>query len=256
MREMSERLTCIVIGATGGIGSEIARGLARGGNNLVLGYHTAADKAEHLSRELRGLGVQILTCRIDATDQDAVAKLVSRTLATFGGIDVLVNTQGWLHELGPFHHETKDNIDKTIALELYSVIHTCQAVIPSMIAQKRGRIISVGSDAGKVGSGGGAVSAACRAGIIGLSKSIARELATYNITANVVCPGPTESPLLDKMPKDEINTKLMASLIKAVPMRRLATPQEVAALAVFLTTPEAGFITGQAISVSGGLTMN
>ena len=254
--EEQQRLACIVVGATGAIGAVIARGLATDGHNVVLVYHTAAGKANDLAEDLRGMDGVILAHKADVTDREEVDRLVQTTLDRFGRVDMLVNTQGWMHDMHLLQDETFENIQSTIALELQSVILCCKAVAPHMIMKGYGRIITIGSDSGKVGASGGAVSSACRAGVIGLSKALARELARYKITVNVVCPGPTESPLLEALKTTSgLTKKLTEGMINAIPMRRLGTPDEIAALALFLAGPKASFITGQAISVSGGLTM-
>lgn len=183
--------------------------------------------------------------------------MVRFALEHFGHIDVLVNTQGAIHQLALFHEEPLADMRRTVEIELMSVIHACRAVIPAMIKQRGGRIVTIGSDSGKVGSTAEAVSAACRGGVIALSKSLARELARHDITVNVVCPGPTETSLLDQMRNAPgLTGKLMDAMVRAIPMRRPGRPEEVADAAVFLASPQASYITGQALSVSGGLTMS
>lgn len=256
MHKQQEGRTSIVVGGTGGIGSHIVRKLAAAGDNVVLIYRSAQDKAEALAREIAADGGTCLLLQADLTAADAAAAMARQTVERFGRIDVLVNTQGYIHQLALFHEEPLADIQRSVDIELMSVIHACRAVIPQMIRQGSGRIVTVGSDSGKVGSTAEAVSAACRGGVIALSKSLARELARHKVTVNVVCPGPTETDLLDRMRNvPGLTAKLMESMVRAIPMRRPGLPEEVADLALFLASPQASYITGQAVSVSGGLTM-
>lgn len=255
MQQPSKR-TAIVVGGSGGIGSHIVRKFAAAGDNVVLVFRSAQDKADALAKEIAAGGGTCLPLQADVTDTTAAAEVARLAVAQFGRIDVLVSTQGHIHQLALFHEESLEDMRRSVDIELMSVIHVCHAVIPHMIRQGSGRIVTIGSDSGKVGSTAEAVSAACRGGVIALSKSLARELARHNVTVNVVCPGPTETDLLERMRNvPGLTAKLMESMVRAIPMRRAGRPEEIASLAVFLASPEASYITGQAVSVSGGLTM-
>jgi NAD(P)-dependent dehydrogenase (short-subunit alcohol dehydrogenase family) len=248
--------TSLVVGGTGGIGSHIVRKLAAAGDNVVLIYHSAADKAEKIAAEIRDGGGICMTMRADLTSPEETDTLVLQVLERFARIDVLVNTQGYIHQLALFHKEPLSEMRRSVDVELMSVIHACRAVIPQMISQGSGRIVTIGSDSGKVGSSAEAVSAACRGGIIALSKSLARELARHGVTVNVVCPGPTQTDLFERTRNvSGLTAKLMDAMVHAIPMKRPGLPEEVADAVVFLASPQASYITGQALSVSGGLTM-
>jgi 2-hydroxycyclohexanecarboxyl-CoA dehydrogenase len=252
-----ERRTCVVIGGTGGIGAEVLRQLADNNTNLVIAYRSRAEYAEQLAADMRALGAEAITVAVDARKPADLERLAQTAEQKFGGIDVWINLQGALRELVLFHEETDANIEASIDVELRSVIYACKAAIPRLIARKGGSIISVGSDSGKVGSTGEAVSSACRGAIIAFSKAVARELARHNVRVNVVCPGPTDTPLLDEMKKKEgLTGKVVGGMVRSIPLRRLGKPQEVAAMVVFLASEKGAYVTGQAISVSGGLTMS
>jgi NAD(P)-dependent dehydrogenase (short-subunit alcohol dehydrogenase family) len=247
----------MIVGGTGGIGSQIVRRLASSGCDIALVYRSAEKQAQQLDQEIEGLGRKCLLLKADVADNDQATAVVEKTVSTFGQLDVLVSTQGWLHELKLFHEDSLDNFRTTINIELWSVIYLAKAVIPHMIKQGGGRIVTLGSDSGKAGSTAEAVSAAARGAVIALSKSLARELSRHKITVNCVCPGPTDTALLQEMLKGEdLTGKLMRAMIKATPMRRAAMVEEVASVVVFLAGEDASFVTGQAVSVSGGLTMS
>ncbi len=254
---MTGNKVSIVVGGTGGIGSHIVLKLADAGSDIVLVYRSAEEKAAELKRKIEAAGRECMLVRADVSNHGEVQSFVSKVIERFGRIDALVNTQGWLHELHLFHEDTIENFQQTINTELWSVIYCCKAVIPQMIKQGSGRIVTVGSDSGKVGSLAEAVSSAARGGVIALSKSLARELARHKINVNTVCPGPTETGLFDRMLSTPGFTgKVMQSMTRAIPMRRLAHAEEVADVAVFLASGGSTYVTGQAISVSGGLTMS
>jgi 2-hydroxycyclohexanecarboxyl-CoA dehydrogenase len=192
--------------------------------------------------------------RTDITDRNQVQEMVSATLSSFGKLDILVNNAGW-DIIEPFTENNPDLWEKVIAVNLKGPIFCIRAALDPMMERKYGKIVNISSDAGRVGSSGEAVYSACKGGIIAFTKTIAREMARYQINVNCVSPGPTDTPLLAEMTKGETGTKIIEAMIKAVPLRRLAKPEDIAGAVAFLASDEAGFITGQTLSVSGGLSM-
>ena len=165
---------------------------------------------------------------------------------------MLVNNAGW-DKIEPFVKSQEETWDRVIAINLRGPIRCARAVLDSMIERRSGKIVSIGSDAGRVGSSGEAVYSAAKAGVIGFGRTLAREVARYGINVNVVCPGPTNTPLLQETIGG--NEKLMASLKQAIPLGRTGEPDDLASAVAFLSSDDAGFITGQTLSVSGGLSM-
>lgn len=245
----------LVAGASGGIGLKIAQLLLERGAKVGLHYRTAP-------RDLQAFADQygperVLLVKGDLTRRDDAQSIAARTVQQFGKLDAFLCTVGTALRIKPFLETDDATVDMTIDIELRSIINCVRAVLPPMIAAGGGQIVLVGSDSGKVGTSGESVSAACRGAIIAFSKSIAREYARQGILANVVCPGPTETGLWDDLVRnDEFGGKIGTAMVRATALRRLARPEEVAATAVFLASTEASFITGQAVSVSGGLTMS
>jgi 2-hydroxycyclohexanecarboxyl-CoA dehydrogenase len=172
-----------------------------------------------------------------------------------GQVDVLVNAAGW-HELKPFLETDEALWQRVVEVNYKGCLRTTKAVLPGMIERRFGRIVNIASDAGRVGSSGESVYAGAKAAVIAFGKTIAREVATKGITVNAVCPGPTRTPMLEGMAgSDERGAKLIAALERAVPMKRLGEPADVAGAVASLASEQAGYITGQTLSVSGGLTM-
>jgi len=165
-----------------------------------------------------------------------------------GCVDILVNAAGW-NDIQPFVENTPDYMDRVIAINLGGTLHLTQALLPAMIAAGKGKIINVSSDAGRVGSTGETAYAAAKGGVIAFTKSLAREVARYSINVNCVCPGPTDTPMLQSRPD-----KLKEAFLRAIPFRRFAKPEEIADAIVFFASPRSDYITGQVLSVSGGLT--
>jgi 2-hydroxycyclohexanecarboxyl-CoA dehydrogenase len=221
-----------VTGGAGGIGSAIAEAL-RADYEVVTADLSNADLL------------------LDVTDPQSVTD----AFAQAGTIDVLVNAAGW-DELHPFLETGEEFWDRVIDINYKGCLRTTKAALPGMIERGFGRIVNIASDAGRVGSSGESVYAGAKGAVIAFGKTVAREVATKGVTVNAVCPGPTRTPMLEGMAgDDERGAKLMAALERAVPMKRLGEPADVAAAVAFLASEEAGFITGQTLSVSGGLTM-
>ncbi|MEK6437516.1 SDR family NAD(P)-dependent oxidoreductase [Pseudonocardia sp. T1-2H] len=242
----------IVTGAGQGIGRAIAEKLAAEGATVVvsdINETTAKETADAIGAG----GNTALGIRADVTDRDSVDALVEQAHAQFGRIDVLVNNAGW-DKASPFVDSDPADWDRVIAINLYGVLHTCKAVLPIMAEQGYGSVVNLASDAGRVGSSGEAVYSAAKGGVIAFTKTIAREMARHQVRANVVCPGPTDTALFASMGGD--NPKLREGLTRAIPFRRLAQPADLAGMVAFFASDEASYITGQTVSVSGGLTMS
>ena len=239
----------IVTGAGGGIGRAIAEVAAAQGAMVVV---TDIDAAAAAS-VAEALGSPAVSYAVDVTDRGSVAAMVAAVHAAYGRIDVLVNNAGWDRAV-PFVESEPDLWEKVIDINYVGVLNTCREVLPVMAAQGAGRVVNLGSDAGRVGSSGEAVYSGAKGAIIAFSKTIAREMARHQVTVNVVCPGPTDTALFASMGGD--NPKLREGLTRAIPLRRLATPADIAYAVAFFASDEAAFITGQTLSVSGGLTMS
>ena len=240
-------------GGSRGIGRAICLRLAEEGAKVAI-----ADILEDESRKTAGdilaTGGQAQVVKTDVTQLDQVRACVRQVTDTWGPIDVLVNNAGW-DKIEPFLHSESETWDKVIAINLRGPINFCHTVAAQMAERGQGKIISISSDAGRVGSTGEAVYSACKAGIIGFSKTLARELARAKINVNVVCPGPTDTALLQQVSAGEKGAKIINAMTRAVPFRRLGQPEEIANAVAFFASPDADFVTGQVLSVSGGLTM-
>jgi 2-hydroxycyclohexanecarboxyl-CoA dehydrogenase len=236
----------IVTGGGQGIGRAIAGKLAAEGATVVV-----TDLDEASAKETADALPGAVAIRADVTDRRGVQAMVSRVVEQFGRVDVLVNNAGW-DKASPFVDSDPDDWDRAIAVNLYGVLHTCKAVLPLMAERGSGAVVNLGSDAGRVGSTGEAVYSAAKGGIIAFTKSLAREMARHQVRINCVCPGPTDTALFASF----AGPKLREALTRAIPFRRLGQPDDVANVVAFLASDEASFITGQTVSVSGGLTMS
>ncbi|GAA3663170.1 glucose 1-dehydrogenase [Nocardioides ginsengisoli] len=242
-----ENKIAIVTGAGQGIGKAIAAKLAAEGATVVVTDINEAT-AKETAGEIGGGAVGIAT---DVTDRTSVDAMVDQVVAQFGRVDVLVNNAGW-DKAEPFVDSEPETWDRVIAINLYGVLNTSKKVLPLMIAQGGGRVVNLGSDAGRVGSSGEAVYSAAKGGVIAFTKATAREVARAGVAVNCVCPGPTDTALFASMGGE----RLREALAKAIPMRRLGQPEDLANAVAFYASDEAAFITGQTVSVSGGLTMS
>jgi 2-hydroxycyclohexanecarboxyl-CoA dehydrogenase len=238
----------VVTGGASGIGRATAEALAEGGATVCIG-DIARDKGEAAAAEIRKKGRKAEYVQVDLTDGDSIKNFVSAVLQRFGRVDILVNGAGWGKTI-PFLESDDPFWEKVIGLNFVGPMRLTKALLPQMFERKSGRIVNIASDAGRVGSLGETVYSGAKAGLIGFTKALAREAARYNVTVNCVCPGPTDTPLMAAVPE-----KIRDAFIKAIPMRRFGRPAEVAAAVAFFAGPNTDYITGQILSVSGGLTM-
>jgi 3-oxoacyl-[acyl-carrier protein] reductase len=235
----------LVTGATGGIGEEIARALHKAGATVGL-HGTRAEKLESLAAEL-GERAHIFPANL--SDRDAVKALGEKAEADLGGIDILVNNAGITKD-GLFVRMSDADWDAVLEVDLTSVFRLTRELTHPMMRRRFGRIINITSIVGVTGNPGQANYCAAKAGMIGLSKSLAQEIASRNITVNCIAPGFIESAMTEKL-----NDKQKETIMGAIPMRRMGTGTEIAAAAVFLASNEAAYVTGQTIHVNGGMAM-
>lgn len=244
----------IVTGAAGGIGREICLRLGEEGCSVGV-FDLNGEKAAEVASEVSATDGKGVAVTVDITDFDAVKAAVAKFEAEAGPTNGLVNNAGW-DKLGNFLETGPDLWGKVIDINLNGFLHVTHAVASGMAERGNGKIVSVASDAGRVGSSGEGVYSACKGGIISFSKTLARELARAQINVNVVCPGPTDTPLFDSFVEGSpYGEKIKSGLEKAIPFRRLGKPTDLPGIIAFMLSDDADFITGQTISVSGGLTM-
>jgi len=243
--------TVLVTGGGSGIGAAICRRLGDEGASVAI-FDKQLSSAAAVVSEIEVAGGTAAAFEVDITDLTAVDAGVSNVENEFGRLFGLVNNAGWDRAVS-FLDSGPEHWDKVIDINLRGPINVTHAVLSRMVERAEGRIVTIASDAGRVGSSGESVYSACKGGVIALMKTVAREVARTGITLNTVCPGPTETPLLDSF--DETG-KLQEALTRAVPMKRLGTPDDYPGLVAFLLSDDAAYMTGQTISVSGGLTMH
>ncbi len=244
----------LVTGGGRGIGREICLGLARDGRRVAVA-DLRVPEATETAAMINAAGGTAIAVEMDVADAAAVSGGLQTVANELGPVEVLVNCAGW-DVLTPFVATDEDFWDRVIEINYKGPLRTTHGCLPAMIEAGFGRIVNIGSDAGRVGSSGEAVYAGAKGGVIAFTKTIAREVARRGITANVVCPGPTDTPLLEEIAAaTDTSDKIIGAMARAVPMKRIGQPHEVAAAVVFLCSEEAGYITGQTLSVSGGLTM-
>ena len=243
-----ENRTALVTGAASGIGRATAQAFAQAGARVLLADIDEAGGAK-AAAELRAAGHAAEFLSVDLTSAASVEALATRVMEKFGAPDVIVNGAGW-GKNHPFWEGTPELWDRIIALNFVGPMRLAKAFVPAMIERRSGHIINVASDAGRVGSLGETVYSGAKGGLIAFTKALAREVARYQINVNCVCPGPTDTPLMAAVPE-----KVKDALTKAVPFRRLGQPEEVADAILFFATERSRYVTGQVLSVSGGLTM-
>ena len=238
----------VVTGGASGIGRATALALARAHATVTVADVDEAGGAE-TCEAIRELSGEAAFAAFDLTDHDSIRALADEVLGRSGTPDALVNAAGW-DRVEPFLDNTAEFMERVIRLNLLGTALVTQSFLPALIDAGHGKVVNVASDAGRVGSSGETMYAGAKGGIIALTKSLAREMASHRITVNCVCPGPTDTPLFRTLPE-----KLQQSLTRAIPFRRLARPEEIADAILFFASPRSDFVTGQVLSVSGGLTM-
>lgn len=251
---MSQRVA-VVTGGAQGIGQGISSALAGQGFRVAvadLNFEVATATASSISAE----GGTAVPVHVDITSTESVRSAVLAVQAALGPVDVVVNNAGW-DDFMPFLDTTEEFWDRVLDINFKGGLRVTQAVLPGMIERGWGRVINIGSDAGRVGSSLEAVYSGAKGGVIAFTKTLAREVATSGVTANTVCPGPTDTPALRAFAdgSGQDSEKVLSGMTRAVPMRRLAQPTDVAAAVAFFASDAASYVTGQTLSVSGGLTM-
>jgi len=254
MRGLSDKVV-IVTGGASGIGKATCLRFADEGSKVAI-FDLNGDGASEVADSINNEGGTAASFTLDLADYGAVQKAVADAEAALGPIDIMVNNAGW-DRFEPFLKNTPDFWNKIIGINLLSVFNMHHAVIPGMVERGAGRVVNIASDAGRGGSSGEAVYSACKGGIIAFGKTMAREHSRQNITFNTVCPGVTDTPLFDGFLEGSDNPeKLLQAFTRAVPLGRIGTPDDLPGAILFLSSDDAAFITGQTISVSGGLTMH
>jgi 2-hydroxycyclohexanecarboxyl-CoA dehydrogenase len=243
----------IVTGGGQGIGRALTLRLAAEGCKVAI-FDLKAEAGEETAG-IAGDGAVIKTYALDVSDQEAVNAAVEAVENDLGPVWVLVNNAGW-DKPAPFLATDKSLWDKIIAINLYGPLFTHHAVAPRMVARGGGRIINIASDAARVGTSNEAVYSACKGGLISFTKSVARELASKGVLLNVVCPGPTNTPMMASvLGEGEQAVKWKDAMVRGIPLKRMGEPEDYAGIVAFLASDDAGFITGQTFSVAGGMNM-
>jgi len=251
---MTQNRAAIVTGGGRGIGRASAIALAADGRTVAVA-DVLGDEARAVAREITRMGGGAVAVELDVTDKASVRAGVEMAEGSLGPLEILVNNAGW-DELRPFVDTDEAFWERVLDVNFKGALRMTHALLPGMADRGFGRIVSIGSDAGRVGSSLESVYSGAKGAVIAFTKTIAREAARNGVTANVVCPGPTDTPMLAEIVAAQGNAeRVIEAMTRAVPMRRLAQPQEIAAAVAFFASEQAGYVTGQTLSVSGGLTM-
>lgn len=249
-----EGRTVVVTGGGGGIGGATCRRFAEEGAHVAV-FDLRLDAAQAGASAIGAAGGRAEAYLCDITDRAQVAAAVASAEAVLGPISVLVNNAGW-DVFRPFTKTEPAQWERLIAINLTGALNMHHAVLPGMVERRAGRIVNISSDAARVGSSGEAVYAACKAGLVAFSKTIAREHARHGITVNVVCPGPTDTALFDDYKQGAGNPeKLIEAFTRSIPLGRIGKPEDLPGAILFFASDDAAYVTGQVLSVSGGLTM-
>ena len=245
----------IVTGGGGGIGGAIARRFAREGAKVAV-LDRDLEAATRVAQQIRPPAGEALPVRCDITQRASVDAALREVDGRWGAVDILVNNAGW-DVFKPFLKTEPAQWEQLIAINLTGALHMHHAVLPGMVARRSGRIVNIASDAARVGSSGEAVYAACKGGLVALSKTLAREHARHGITVNVVCPGPTDTALFADYKQGAGNPeKLVEAFTRSIPLGRIGQPEDLPGAVLFFASDDAAYVTGQVLSVSGGLTMS
>lgn len=247
---MLKNKNAVVTGATRGIGREIAFTLAENGANVAINYRTLNEDVERLIEELKSYGTNIVAVKCDISDEEEVKNFIAESKKQLGSIDILINNAGITKDGLLMRMKEKDFSD-VLDVNLKGTFITTREAASIMMKQRHGKIINISSVVGVIGNAGQCNYAASKAGVIGFSKSVARELASRNITVNVVAPGFINTDMTGVLPE-----KVKESMLQGIPLKRIAEPKDIANAVLFLASDLSNYITGQVINVDGGMVMN
>jgi 2-hydroxycyclohexanecarboxyl-CoA dehydrogenase len=251
--QLSEKVA-IVTGGGSGIGRAIAIRLSENGARLVVADRKV-EYAQNTAMLIKEKGREVVCTQTDVTDYNQVEEMVEKTVDAFGTIDILVNNAGW-DKFGPFLETSAEFCDAIVRLNLMGQVYCTRAVLEYMVPKKSGVVVNIASDAGRTGFRGEVIYSAAKGGVIAFTKALAKEMGPYGIRLNSVAPGPIETPMLKiGLEKNKYVEKEMMMLKDQTPLKRFGKPEEVADLVLFLASEDSGFITGQVISINGGLIM-
>lgn len=244
-----ENKNAIVTGSARGIGKAIAMKLASEGANIVI-VDVNFDAAQETAKEIQAMGRKSFALKVDVTKFDEVEGMINKTKEEWGSVDILVNNAGITKD-SLILRMTPEDFDLVININLKGVFNGIKAVFPVMMKQKSGKIVNIASIIGLIGNAGQANYSASKGGVIALTKTAAKELASRGVCVNAVAPGYIQTPMTEKLP-DNIKVEMM----KLIPLSRMGQPEDVAKAVSFLASPEADYITGQVLTVDGGMVMN